>query len=106
MCPMKLIVTEDRKNEILKQALADLKAKEKSGWMLKMELTHADAWILLAQLQLALRHEKNVGPSADRMRAIALWIESQVATTDALQTLAQWGWQSEKNDKDDEKKDG
>jgi hypothetical protein len=57
-----------------------------------LTLAPLDAWILLTQLQLALRHPGNQGQAAARTRAIAAQLEAAVASAEPLRTLAAQGW--------------
>ena len=57
-----------------------------------LRLTALQAWALLSQLQLALRHPANIGPTAETARRIAEGLEAIVATTSALQEVARRGW--------------
>lgn len=57
-----------------------------------LELSKVNAWILAAQLQLALRHPKNTGPTALIGREIIQRIHAAVATTPALAAVAAKGW--------------
>jgi hypothetical protein len=59
---------------------------------ISIEIRPLDAWILLCQLQLALRHPENSGPSADKARQIARRLQSLVAPTGALKIVAERGW--------------
>jgi len=54
-----------------------------------------DAWILLSQLQLALRHSENTGPSAERARHIAKQLQAIVAPSGALAIVAERGWDAQ-----------
>ena len=47
---------------------------------------------LIAQLQLALRHEKNIGPSADQARYFAAYLINQLNPPEALSKLLNAGW--------------
>lgn len=58
-----------------------------------IELTPAEAWIVLSQLQLALRHPQNTGPSAKIAREIAQRIQAVVARESVLAAVAEAGWQ-------------
>lgn len=60
-----------------------------------LTMTPAQAWILLAQLQLALRHPGNGGPSAALAREIAGRLQEAVASDGALKEVAEQGWREE-----------
>lgn len=57
-----------------------------------LELTKLQAWSLLSQLQLALRHPENKGPTSDIAREIAGAIQEKIATSPALAEVARRGW--------------
>ncbi len=59
---------------------------------LRLEIDRVTAWVVLAQLQLALRHPENMGPSAEIARAIAQQLQSLVASRGALAVVARCGW--------------
>jgi hypothetical protein len=47
---------------------------------------------LIAQLQLALRHPSNTGPSADQARYFAAYLINQLNPPEALSKLLNAGW--------------
>jgi hypothetical protein len=57
-----------------------------------MELPGETAWYLFMNLQLALRHPGNTGPSAEFVRKFALELQEKLAITPALRELAEKGW--------------
>ena len=57
-----------------------------------LDLSKMEAWMLFAELQFALRHPENTGPSARVAHNIAKQIEQRVATTAKLRLLATAGW--------------
>jgi hypothetical protein len=57
-------------------------------------ITPLEAWYLLAQLQLALRHPKNNGKSYRYAKNLALAIQFEIARTPALNAVASRGWNS------------
>lgn len=59
---------------------------------IELLLSKLQAWALLSQLQLALRHPENKGTTADVGRHFAKEIERQVAKTPALAEVARRGW--------------
>jgi hypothetical protein len=76
---------------LLEQAIASLGVKLTQTYGLR--LAHAEAFILIGQLQLALRHPQNqTGPAAAWTRNFAESLITQVATTDAEKELARRGW--------------
>lgn len=52
-----------------------------------------EAWLLLVNLQLALKHPENNGESAGMTEAIARRIQAVIADTPELKELAEMGWQ-------------
>jgi hypothetical protein len=59
---------------------------------IELLLSKLQAWALLGQLQLALRHPKNKGATADLAKHVAQIIQKQVAVTPALAEVAKRGW--------------
>ncbi len=58
-----------------------------------LDLTVPDAVILVGQIQLALRHPANTGPSAMRVRDIALHLQTALGRVDpVLEQLCKLGW--------------
>jgi len=53
------------------------------------------AWVLLGQLQLALRHPENNGPSSEIARQIAMSIQEAICPDpdSALARVAELGWE-------------
>lgn len=58
-----------------------------------LRLTWCEAWLLMAELQLALRHPLNTGAAADYARQLAALLEKRCASTPELAALAQLGMQ-------------
>jgi hypothetical protein len=71
-------------------ALAELQVREAP---VLIELQPIEAWVLLGQLQLALRHPENTGPSAKITRVLARHIQARVAGSGVLAAVAEAGWQ-------------
>jgi hypothetical protein len=61
----------------------------------ELHMTGLDAWVLLSQLQLALRHPGNIGASAEMARVIAGKLQEAVAVSPALFVVAVRGWDPE-----------
>jgi hypothetical protein len=59
---------------------------------IELLLSKLQAWALFSQLQLALRHPKNKGATADIAKHFAEVIQKQVAVTPALAEVAKRGW--------------
>jgi hypothetical protein len=58
-----------------------------------LETTALHAWLIMAQLQLALRHPQNKGPSSNMVREICNKIIEVVAPPGtALREVADRGW--------------
>lgn len=57
-----------------------------------LEVNRLSAWMLMAQLQLALRHPENDGPCADAARDFAVSLQKAVAMTPTLRAVAERGW--------------
>jgi hypothetical protein len=78
------------------QELQNAAAKEAAqfherGEPVILRLDWLEAWTLLGQLQLALRHPMNVGPSAVVARQLIATLKQRVATTPALAEVARRG---------------
>lgn len=58
-------------------------------------LSPTQAWVLFSQLQLALRHPANTGPSSDIARDVAERLQARLPLAPAMATIAARGWQSE-----------
>lgn len=63
--------------------------------MVTLQLTTLEAWVVLAQLQLALRHPKNTGGSSVIAHKIADRLQKIVASDGALAEVAELGWRPE-----------
>lgn len=63
--------------------------------MVQITLTKFQAWVLMSQLQLALRHPENVGLTSEIAKTLALRLQTATATTEALYTVAECGWNPE-----------
>lgn len=62
------------------------------GAEVTLKLTALEAWIVMAQLQLALRCPGNDGSSAYVTQRIARTLQDAVASTPLLRSLAEMGW--------------
>ena len=58
----------------------------------RLDLTPREAWAVLSNLQLALRHPENNGSSAKMGRRIAERLQRMVASEGALAEVARRGW--------------
>jgi len=70
-------------------------AELEKGMSFPVFLRPLDCWIILSQLQLALRHPKNTGLTAVRAKELALQFQEIVANKGALKRMAELGWISE-----------
>lgn len=58
-----------------------------------LEIDGFTAMILISQIQLALRHPRNDGPSSEIARELAIHMQSKITGIDASVDLAlQMGW--------------
>jgi hypothetical protein len=57
-----------------------------------LELEQWDAWILLGQLQLALRHPANKGNVREVAEAVARLVQQQLILSPLLKELVEKGW--------------
>lgn len=62
---------------------------------IRLLLSPFEAWVLIGQLQLALRHPANTGPSAQIAKILALRLQSIVAPDGVLALIAARGWHAE-----------
>ena len=60
-----------------------------------IKLTKFQAWVVMSQLQLALRHPENVGLTSEIAKSFALMLQTATATTEALYEVAERGWNPE-----------
>lgn len=59
---------------------------------LQLTLKRSEAFMLLSQLQLALRHPENTGPTADWARELGQTLEGAMSVSPAIGNVAQRGW--------------
>lgn len=77
--------------ELKKRFGAELEALKDRPF--RLETDAITAWSLMSQLQLALRHPKNTGPTADMARKTAQKIIDILAPPGtALRQVAEMGW--------------
>lgn len=79
-------------DELERQFSAEFAALSSRTQAIYLELSPLDVWIILSQLQLALRHPENVGESAAKARQIARQLQAFVAPDGALAIVAERGW--------------
>lgn len=85
-------MTFESESELQKQFEIDFGNLIDDPQEIYLELTKFQAWILFSNLQLSLRHPGNTGPSSETARALAALLQTAVATTPALMTTAERGW--------------
>ncbi len=63
-----------------------------------LSMSKLSAWVLLGQLQLALRHPENIGPTSEIARTIAIEIQEAICPDpeSALARLAENGWEKKR----------
>jgi hypothetical protein len=80
-------------NELLHKLTAELKTAEQHHPFIRIDLGVAEAFSLLAHLQLALRHPMNHGEAAERMFALAQRLATAISALGPACTLAvAQGW--------------
>ena len=60
--------------------------------VLSLAVTRKEMWAIFCQLQLALRHPQNTGPTSLTAKAIARRLQAIVAPSGALAEVAERGW--------------
>lgn len=70
---------------------AELEALVKRTPTITITLPIIDAWCLMSELQLALRHPRNTGAAADSARRVKNMLIELIATTPALAAVAKMG---------------
>lgn len=80
--------------ELERQFSAEFQALASRTEAFCLVISPLEAWIILSQLQLALRHSENTGESALKARAIARELQAFVAPGGALAIVARRGWDS------------
>lgn len=61
-------------------------------WALSLELSALQAFTLLGQIQVALRHPDNVGPAAKIGRELAECLQAALPKGGAIAEVARLGW--------------
>ena len=77
--------------ELIQQMAIDLRALEAQHPTVVLELPLVDAWMLIGELQLALRHPKNRGRSRDVAERVKDLLVRKIATTPTLARVAAMG---------------
>ncbi len=62
---------------------------------IQIEISKIEAFTLVGQLQLALRHSANVGPGSEIAKQFALKLQAAVANTPVLHEVISRGWHKE-----------
>ena len=76
------------------QFARDFDALASSDTPIALHLDPLHAWIVMAMLQLACRHPDNTGHSRAIAEAIGRTLQIAVATTPALNAIAERGWRA------------
>ena len=77
------------------QFIDELRRAAASNPGVTLLLGFAEAWCLMAALQLACRHPHWSGPSRSVAEQIARSLQSRLAVTPALAAVAERGWNSD-----------
>ncbi len=62
---------------------------------IQLTLKPVEAWALMSELQLALRHPLNKGGTAKIAMKIAQSLQEQLSITETLRKVAEMGWHAE-----------
>ncbi len=81
-----------QKDELFDNFAIEFKALVDDKQPILLEITKLQAWTIFCQIQLALRHPENTGPTANIARAIAIQLARALAPTPALAEVAKRGW--------------
>ena len=76
---------------LVEQMAIDLRDLEAQHPTVVLELPLVDAWMLIGELQLALRHPENTGPSRDVAARVKELLVRTIATTPSLARVAAMG---------------
>lgn len=75
--------------DVLEEALAD---RIRQGGTIQLELTVMEAWALIGQVQLALRHPENNGDAAGIAEPVARRLQAAIATEGVLAEVLELSW--------------
>lgn len=78
--------------QLAEQFARDFDALATQATPITLHLEPLHAWIVMAMLQLACRHPDNTGHSRAIAEAIGRTLQTAVATTPALNAIAERGW--------------
>lgn len=70
----------------------ELLALDNEHGHIPLKLSPIEAWVIMAQIQLALRCPGNQGPTAIIAKTVAIYLQDKIATTPALAAVAEAGW--------------
>ena len=70
---------------------ADFQRLVESGTTMYLELTPLQAWAIMAQLQLALRHPANGGITRQVAQDVVTILATELGTTPALRAMIEMG---------------
>lgn len=71
------------------QEFSDLIAQRQA---IELRISPLEAWCVMAQIQLALRHPNNTGIARMYAEIVARQLQSAIAITPALAQIAEMGW--------------
>lgn len=84
---------EDMEQSFVKQ----MQAMVSHGATVHVELTFAEAFTLIANIQLALRHPNNTGASAEIAREAARKLQRELSINPVIYQVAEMGWDRSKD---------
>jgi hypothetical protein len=79
------------KNDLLERFTTEF-AQLKDKPDILVSLSPIQIWVIMGNMQLALRHPDNKGGTSDMAREIALEFQALVASEGALKEVAEMGW--------------
>jgi hypothetical protein len=82
-------------SDLQQQFIQEIQTLQDSGAAMPLVFTPSEAFMLLAILQLVLRHPRVDGPTGEFARSFAENIEERLCKTPALKEVARQGWQPE-----------
>jgi hypothetical protein len=84
--------------ELFKRFSEEFKALREDPQPVILEMSKIEAWMLMAEVQLALRHPNNKGSSSKYSKAVVERLASQIVTTPALIEVYRRGWEPKYDD--------
>jgi hypothetical protein len=78
--------------ELEAQFIAEFKALAERTDLIHIALTPIQIWTLIGQVQLAIRHPENTGPSRQTAEHIVRQLAAIVAPSGTLAALVEQGW--------------